>query len=172
MSTAIVTVMMTALLLAGMGVVAQASITALWRITDAWNDMEDRTSAMARTEVDAVSTSYATPTIDVTVLNAGSVPLRDYAKWDVLVQYYETDGTYRSTWLPYTTATPVGDNQWVVVGLYKDAAATQAESHQPNILDPGEHLVIRIGVSPAADSTANNRVVVGTPNAATSSAAF
>ena len=37
---------------------------------------------------------------------------------------------------------------------------------------PGEHLVVSIVVDPAADSSANNRVVIGTPNAATSSSAF
>ena len=172
MSTAVVTVMMIALLLAGVGVLAQGSFTALAEITDAWNEMEDRTSTMTRTEVDAVSTSYATPTIDVTMLNSGEVALRDFAKWDVVVQYYETDGTYRSTWLPYTTATPVGDNKWGVVGLYDDAAASKPETYQPNILDPGEHLVVRIVVNPAADSTANNQVVIGTPNAAMLSSAF
>ena len=172
MSTAIVTVMMTALILAGVAVLAQGSFTALAQITDAWNQMEDRTSTMARTQVAAVSTSYATPTIDVTMLNSGEVPLRDFAKWDVVVQYYETDGTYRSTWLPYTTATPVSDNSWGVVGIYHDAAASKPETYQPNILDPGEHLVIRIVVNPAADAAANNQVVIGTPNAATLSSAF
>ena len=172
MSAAIVTVMMIALLLAGVGVLAQGSFTGLARITDAWNEMEDRTSTMARTAVDAVSASYATPTIDVTMLNAGQVSLRDFAKWDVVVQYYETDGTYRSTWLPYTTATPVSDNSWGVVGIYHDAAASKPETYQPNILDPGEHLVIRIVVNPAADAAANNQVVIGTPNAATLSSAF
>ena len=172
MGTAIVTVIMMALLLAGVGVLAQGSFTGLARITDAWNEMEDRTSTMARTDVDAVSASYATPTIDVTMLNAGEVALRDFAKWDVVVQYYETDGTYRSTWLSYTTASPVGDNKWGVVGLYDDAAASNPETYQPNILDPGEHLVVRIVVSPAADSAANNLVVIGTPNAATLSSTF
>ena len=172
MSTAIVTVMMTALLLAGVAVLAQASFTALAQITDAWNDLEDRTSTRVRTGLDAVSTSHATPTLDVTMLNSGEVPLRDFAQWDVVVQYYETNGTYHSAWLPYTTASPVSDNSWGVVGLYNDAAATKPETHQPNILDPGEHLVVRIVVDPAADATANNRVLIGTPNAATLSSAF
>ena len=172
MSTAIVTVMMTALLLAGVAVLAQGSFTALAQITDAWTELEDRTSTRVRTGLDAVSTSYATPSVDVTMLNSGEVALRDFAKWDVVVQYYETDGTYRSTWLPYTTATPVGDNSWGVVGLYHDAAASKPETYQPNILDPGEHLVISIVVNPAADSTANNQVVIGTPNAATLHGAF
>ncbi|MCH7482765.1 MAG: hypothetical protein IIC95_08865 [Chloroflexi bacterium] len=172
MSIAIVTVMMTALLLGGVAVFAQGSFAALTKMTDAWNEMEDRTSAMARTSLEAVSTSYATPTIDVTMLNSGGIALRDFAKWDVVVQYYETDGTYRSAWLPYTGSTPVADNSWGVVGLYQDAAASKPEAYQPNILDPGEHLVISIVVDPPADSTANNRVLVGTPNAATLSSAF
>ena len=172
MGTAIVTVMMTALLLAGVGVLAQGSFTAVAQITDAWNSMEDRANTRARTALSAVSTSYATPTIDVTMLNSGDVALRDFAQWDVVVQYYETDGTYHSTWLPYTAATPVGDNSWGVVGLYHDAAASKPETYQPNILDPGEHLVVSIVVEPAADSSANNQVVIGTPNAATLSSAF
>ena len=88
MSTAIVTVMMTALLLAGVAVLAQGSLTALAQIADSWNDLEDRTSTTTRTGLDAVSTSYATPTVDVTMLNSGEVALRDFAQWDVVVQYY------------------------------------------------------------------------------------
>ena len=172
MSTAIVTVMMTALLLASVAVLAQGSFTALAQITDAWNELEDRTSTRVRTGLDAVSTSHATPTLDVTMLNSGEVALRDFAQWDVVVQYYETDGTYKTAWLPYTTATPVSDNSWGIVGLYNDAAATKPETHQPNILDPGEHLVVRIVLDPAADPSANNRVLIGTPNAATLSSAF
>ena len=106
MSIAIVTVMMTALLLGGVAVFAQGSFAALTKMTDAWNEMEDRTSAMARTSLEAVSTSYATPTIDVTMLNSGGIALRDFAKWDVVVQYYETDGTYRSAWLPTRARRP------------------------------------------------------------------
>lgn len=172
MSTAIVTVMMTALLLAGFAVLAQGSFTALAQITDAWIELEDRTSTRVRTGLDAVSTSYATPSVDVTMLNSGEVALRDFAQWDVVIQYYETDGTYQATWLPYTTATPVGDNSWGVVGLYNDAAASKPETYQPNIVDPGEYLVVRIVMDPAADSGANNRVLIGTPNAATLSSAF
>ena len=172
MSTAIVTAIMMGLLLTSVAVLGQQSFTALRLITDAWSDMEDRGRAMVRTDISTVSTSYSPPTLDVTVLNAGQEPLRDFAKWDVVVQYYEVDGTYHSIWLPFTTASPVGDNQWRVVGLYLDAATSKAESSQPNILDPGEELVIRIGLTPAADAAANNVAVIGTPNATTLSTPF
>ena len=172
MSIAIVTVMMTALLLGGVAVFAQGSFAALTKMTDAWNEMEDRTSTMVRTGLEAVATSYATPTIDVTMLNSGEIALRDFAKWDVVVQYYETDGTYRSVWVPYVSGTSPGDGQWAITGIYLDAATLKAESTQPGILDPSEELILRVSVTPAADSTANNRVIISTANGITMSAPF
>ena len=159
-------------MLAGVSVLGQSSFTALGDVSDSFKEMEVRSGVRSRTDLSTVSVAYASPTLDWTLLNAGSESLRGYENWDVLVQYYETDGTYHTAWLPYTTASPVGDNQWTVQGIYLDAATLKAEASQPNILDPQEELVLRLQVSPAADSDANNLVIAGTSNGVTLSSPF
>ena len=171
MSNAIVTVIMTALLLAGVSILAQGSFTAVGNVSDSWKQMETRSAALSRTDLGVVSTSYATPTLDVTVKNTGGEALRDFGQWDVVVQYYETDGTYHTTYLPYTTGT-VDTNEWQKVGIYLDASASTAEAYQPDIFDPTEELVLRLSVTPVADESANNLVVIGTPNGVTVSEPF
>jgi len=171
MSNAIVTVIMTALMLAGVSILAQGSFTAVGSVSDSWKDMEVRSSALSRTDMGVLDVSYATPTLDVTLVNTGGESLRNFGKWDVVAQYYETDGTYNTTYLTYTTAT-LGDNEWQKVGIYLDASASTAEAHQPQILDPGEELVIRLSMTPVADAAANNVIVIGTPNGVTVSEPF
>lgn len=172
MSNAIVTVIMAALLLAGVSILAQGSFTALSELSEAWKGLETRSGQSARTEILPLSTSYASPTVDVTLRNAGQEPLRDFDSWDVLVQYQDGTGVQRAAWLPFTSASPVSDNEWGVWGIYADAGKETAEAHQPNILDPGEELIIRVQLSPAADGTATNTIIIGTPNGVTLSTGF
>lgn len=172
MSNAIVMVIMTALMLAGVSILAQGSFTAVGSVSDSWKDMESRSSALSRTDIGIVDVSYATPTLDVTIANTGGESLREFGKWDVVAQYYETDGTYNTTYLTFTTATSVGDNEWNKVGIYLDASAGASEAYQPQILDPGEELVISLNMTPVADTAANNVVLIGTPNGVTVSEPF
>lgn len=172
MSNAIVTVIMTALMLAGVSILAQGSFTAVGNISDSWKEMEARAAVLSRTDITLIGTAYAAPTLDVTLTNSGGEALRDFAKWDVVVQYYETDGTYHTTYLPYTTVTPVSGNEWTKVAIYVDASSLTLEAHQPEILDPSEEIVLRLSMTPVADETANNLVVIGTPNGVTVSGPF
>ena len=172
MSNAIVTVIMATILLVGVSLFAQSSFRAVTEVSDAWKGLEDRSSVMAHTRIESVGTSYTAPNVDVTVENTGEESVSSYAKWDVMVQYYEVDGTFRSTWVPYTTATVPGDNQWTVTGLRLNAATTTPEVFQPNILDPTEALVLRVKLAPSADAAANNLVIVSTPNGVSLSAPF
>lgn len=172
MSNAIVTVMMTALMLAGVSILANGSFTAVGNVSDSWKEMEARASVLSRTDVDVIATSYATPTLDVTLKNTGGESLRDFSQWDVVVQYYEVGGTYHTTYLPFTTATSVVDNEWGKVAIYVDASSTTAEAHQPSILDPAEEIVLQLSMTPVADGTANNLVIISTPNGVTVSEPF
>ena len=172
MSSAIATLMMVALMLATVSLLAQSSFTAMAQLSDAWTSEEERRLVDARTSVTSGGITYATPSVDVTVVNNGDESIRGFSKWDVIVQYYETDGTYRSVWVPYVSGTSPGDGQWAITGIYLDAATLKAESTQPGILDPSEELILRVSVTPAADSTANNRVIISTANGITMSAPF
>ena len=83
MSNAIVTVTMAALMLVGVSVLATGSFTAVDNISGSWKQMEVRDGIISRTDVDVISTTYATPTLDVTLKNTGDEALRDLPKWDV-----------------------------------------------------------------------------------------
>ena len=172
MSNAIVTIIMTALMLAGVSILAGGSFSAVDHVSESWKGMEARSAAITRTNLSIVDVSYATPTVDVTLANTGDETLRDFAKWDVLVRYYETDGTLHDTYLNYTAASPADDNEWQEYGIYLDASAGKPESFQPGLLNPSEQLVLRLKLAPAADSAADNVVVVGTPNGITVSKPF
>lgn len=172
MSNAIVTVIMTALMLAGVSILAQGSFAAVDSVSESWKGMEARSVELSRTDLSLVDVTYATPTLDVVLANTGGEALRDFAKWDVFVRYYEVDGTLHNTYLDYSSVSPSGDNEWEKEGIYLDASGGDGESFQPGILDPSEELVLRLRLAPDADSGANNFVVIGTPNGVTVSGAF
>ena len=172
MSNALVTIIMTALMLAGISILAQGSFTAVDNVSESWKGMETRSAEIARTNLAILDVSYASPTLDVTVANTGSETLRDFANWDVFVRYYEGDGTLHDSYLSYSTASPTDDNEWQTLGIYLDASAGAEESFQPGLLDPAEELVVRLRMAPAPDDAANNVVVFGTPNGVTVSKPF
>lgn len=172
MSNAIVTVIMTALMLAGVSILAEGSFSAVDHVSEAWKGMEARSAVITGTDLSIIGVSYATPTLDVTLANTGEETLGDFAKWDVLVRYYETNGTLHDTYLNYTSASPADDNQWQKYGIYLDASTNTPETFQPGLLNPSEQLVLRLKLAPAADSNANNVVIVGTPNGITVSKPF
>ena len=172
MSNAIVTIIMTALMLAGVSILAQGSFAAVDNVSESWKGMEARSAEIARTDLSIVGVSYATPTLDVTLSNSGGETLRDFAKWDVFVRYYETNGTLHDTYLAYSSASPTDDNEWQKYGIYLDASAGTAESFQPGLFDPAEEMVLRLRLDPVVDSGANNVVVIGTPNGVTASEPF
>lgn len=146
---------------------AQSSFRSMDVLSDAWTQMEVRSGDIARTEIEIVSHSHGTGRVDVTIRNTGKILLRDFEQWDVIMQYYESNGTYHQVWLPYTASYPPGNNQWAVKGIYIDANGTSSEVFQPDILDPTEYVVIRIIVSPAYKNDGQNRVTIGTPNGVT-----
>jgi len=153
---------------------AQATFRSFHTLSDAWAKMEVTTGEIARTATDVTGTSLtgAGVTLEVTVQNSGQVDLLSFKNWDVFAQYYALLGVYYQKRLTYTTAASPGANQWTVKGIYRDAAATQAEIFEPGILDPGEYMVIKATLSPAADVTRSHKVLVATANGVVTSSSF
>ncbi|MBF8266818.1 MAG: hypothetical protein HW388_326 [Dehalococcoidia bacterium] len=163
MANAVVALLLVAFTLFGVTLMAQGSFVAMNQVSDGWKQMEERSVERAHTEMEVLDTGGTPFLEEVTLRNSGSTPLRDFEKWDVIVQYYQSDGTYHQRWLSYTEASPPGDNQWTIAGIYVDAGASQAEIFQPGILDSAEEMVIQLKLSPAARSS-GNQVIIGTPN--------
>lgn len=172
MSIAIAFLILAATMLTGIGLLAQGSFTAAADLSNAWKEMETRSGDIARTNIQALGATHSPPLVDITLKNSGQEPALDFPSWDVVVEYYETDGTYHQVWLPYTTASSPGNNQWTVTGVYKDAGTLDPEVFQPGILDSDEEMIIRIKLSPAATDTPGNQVTVATPNGVSVSSSF
>ena len=173
MSNVITGFIVIAVLLIGTGVMVQGAIKWMTQTSDSWSERESRSSEIVRTSISVISTDKtSSPYVDITLKNIGQTPVRDFAAWDVILEYYEADNTYHQSWLPYVNSAPPGDNKWTVIGLYLDAATSTVEKFQPNILDPEEEMVIRVQLSPVVGASTDNRIVISTPNGVSVSAAF
>jgi len=96
----------------------------------------------------------------VTVANSGQTKLANFDKWDVIVNYEDSGGTLYTRWLPYTVASPLG-NEWqnARIGLYGPV-----EFFEPGILNPLEEMVALINLNPALGNATSGSVSVATPN--------
>ena len=172
MQTAIAAALGIAFLLSGLGVLAQSGFTSINVLTEAWDSMEERSSEIADTRIEVLSSSHSAPNVDVTLKNSGLFSLGNFDEWDVLVQYYEAGGTYHADRLTYTTAAAPAGDQWTVTGIYSDASALTTEAFQPNIFNPDEEMIIRLNLSPSARSSPENQAAIATPNGVTVSTLF
>lgn len=172
MSNVITALITIAVFLAGVAALAQSGFASADLLSQGWRDMESRYSEQLRTDFQVIDTSLSASTLDVSLLNNGSNTLRAFSDWDVVIEYDESGGARYQKRLTYTTSATPGPDEWTVEGIYLDASAPAAEVSQPGILDPGEEAVFRLNLSPAPDINGANRVVLGTPNGVSTSAAF
>ena len=123
-----------------------------------------------RTELSSVeaSTKATGDTVEVILGNVGSTKLADFDQWDVILQYTDTGSVYRTRWYAYGA----GDNTWTVSGIYLDASASTAEVIDPDILNPGEEIVIWVSVDPSVKLSTTNYATVATPNGITATTVF
>ena len=132
-----------------------------------------RDEEIMRTELSPISanTTITGNIIYVTLENSGQTKLADFNKWDVIVQYYDTDINYYTKWLPYTDGTP-GNNEWTKEGIYLDTDNETAEVFEPAILNPGEKIQIEAKLNPYVGESTTNLVVISTPNGIPASISF
>jgi hypothetical protein len=169
METAIVSLICIALVVFGGMTMSQGFLTSVDTTTVGLEEIGQRDETIMRTELSSVSASQpAADTLEVTLENSGQTKLADFDKWDVIVQYYDSTGTYYSKWLPYTEGT-LGDNEWELVWIRLNGAA---EIFEPNVLNPEEEIMIRAQLNPSAGAGTTNMVVVATPSGITASTYF
>lgn len=96
----------------------------------------------------------------VTVANSGQTKLANFDKWDVIVNYEDSGGTLYTRWLPYTVASPLG-NEWqnARIGLYGPT-----EFFEPGILNPSEEMVVLARLNPLPGASTDVNVSLTTPN--------
>ena len=131
-----------------------------------FQEMEARLDEQTRTNLTPVdATTFTDSTVNVTFRNTGSTRLSDFDQWDVIVQYYDNSepADYHIGWLSYTSSAPFG-SEWSVEGLYMNAAEETPEAFEPQILDPGEEIVLSLNVVPPVGPGQAIRAAVSLPN--------
>jgi len=163
MDTAITGLIIITLLVLSVLTISESYLSSQDAVAESWQDMEKRLGDRARTDLSPVSaqTISSGAVVEVTLRNEGDTKLADFDRWDVILQYYGNDSGYYARWYPYGT----GVNEWNVYDILLD-------TFEPDILNPGEEMVIWISVSPAVLAGSTNLATIATPNGITASTVF
>lgn len=164
METSIPALLVAAILMITTVVMARTGYSSVDRIGQSWQVMEERLEERVRTELTTVETlvdgSYAN--ITVRVRNDGQTPVADWARMDVVVQYFSESGTRYVRWIPYTSGA-LQSNTWTLVNIEND-------TFEPGVLNPGEIAEIRIRINPLMGTGTSGWVIISTENGVTVSA--
>lgn len=169
METAITGLIIITVLMLAVLTLSHSFLSSQDAVLESWREMEERLGERARTDLSPVSagTISAGAVVEVTLRNEGDTKLADFDQWDVILQYYDGGGQYHLDWYPFGP----GQDQWSVYDIFLDAP-TVPEAFDPDILNPGEEVVIWISVSPAVGSPTTNLVTIATPNGISTSTVF
>jgi len=161
METAIVSVICIVLIMLGGMTMSQGFLSSVDSSTLGLEEISERDEEIMRTELSTVNAAH--PSADIMTVrleNSGQTKLNNFARWDVIVQYFGDGGSYYTKWLPYTEGT-LGDNEWKVSWIHLDG---ETEVFEPNILNPGEEIKIMARLDPSVGEDTTSLVVVSTPN--------
>jgi archaellum component FlaF (FlaF/FlaG flagellin family) len=172
MSNAIVALVVIALMLTAALTWSQTAYTSFDSVSQALKQSTQTTQEVSRTDIKVVDTQTQGGFVEVSVLNEGEVHLAQFAKWDVLVQYYDVSNGYHISELTYTEDPNPGDGQWSIAGIYTDESMAQKEIFEPGILDPGEVMLMKLGLAPQPGGGTTNFLTVSSANGVSTSAQF
>ncbi|MBN1692506.1 MAG: hypothetical protein JW845_03015 [Dehalococcoidales bacterium] len=172
METAIISLICIALMIFGGMTMSHGFMTSVDSSTAGLSEIEQRTETIMRTELTPMSTNVSliagADPLDIVLKNTGQTKMADFEKWDVIIQYYDDSGVYHVEWLPYAPG-GAGIYEWEVGWIRLDGAA---EKFEPNVLNPGEEIMIRTWLDPSLGPGTTNMVVVTTPSGISSSTYF
>jgi hypothetical protein len=163
MAVAIVTIICIVLIVVGGMTLSQGILTSTDSTAISIEAISVREGEMMRTELDTLRAAQLSwgDYLRVTVQNSGQIKLASFDKWDVIVSYEADGGTTYSTWLPYTTDSEPGNNEWTKARIGYNGPI---EYFEPEILDPGEEMVILADINPLPASDTSGEVSLTTPN--------
>jgi len=167
METAITALIIISILMLSVLALSERSLSAQATISEASGAMQERMGERARTDLAAMgaATTPGGDYVSVTLKNAGSTKLADFNRWDVILQYTDGAGGYHVTWYPYSS-------KWTKT-IYMDADMGVAEVVEPDILNPGEEMVVLVDVSPYLVGTGTtNLATLSVPNGIRASSVF
>jgi len=132
-------------------------------LADGVKNMEANSNSIRQTEIRVLDLNdYQGGEIDLWVENEGKININDYPSWDVIIQYQSGNAYY----LSHTEAYPPGLGQWTVNGIF--VTETTPEVFDPNILNPGEMMIVSINPVTELGVGEMAKVLVSTPNGVTS----
>ena len=130
---------------------------------DSWKTMEAQSISISETAISTLVTgNYSGGLIDVAVQNEGRTNLYDYSRWDVILQYQSGDAFH----LSYAETYPPGSGEWTSEGIFMAGGAP--EVFDPNILNPGEVMIVAINPDMEIGIGKTARIIISTPNGVTS----
>ncbi len=168
METAITALILIGLLVLAVLGLAEQSMTAQAALLEASRLAQERMDDRVRTDLTAVSatTSALGDYVYVTLKNTGTTKLAAFDQWDVILQYSDGAQT-RSAWVPRGAAV----NQWTQQ-IYQTTTPLSGEVFEPDILNPGEEIVIRVNVLPWVAAGSTNVAAVAAPNGIAATSVF
>ena len=178
MANIITGIIVVALVIGAVMTLTNASLSSASEISLSWNRMTNRTGDRARTELQLITADIngtGSKDVDISLRNIGQTALTDIPDWDVIIQYYRSQGNLNLEILraDYSTSNPPPHQDWTLVGIYLDADSLEAEVYEPNVFNPGEEMIIRVHIGPPPiPGSTDNRVTIGTANGVTLSAPF
>lgn len=173
METAIVAVVCIALVMFGALTMLQASLSSADLVNEAWRERDQTIMEISMTDILALRTNVteAGSIVEIILKNEGEARLKDFERWDVIVQFRAATGDLFIKHLSYVEDAP-GNNQWMVRGIYLDTAAGSPEIFERRIFNPDEEMVIRMRLSPAVGGNTTSLATIATPNGVSTSVIF
>lgn len=172
METAIVSIICIALVVFGGMTMSNGFITTLDTGTAGIEEVGERNNEIMRTELTPVSTNItlipgADP-LEIVLENSGQTKIANFEKWDIFVHYFDDGGDYLVQWLPYVNGAK-DPYEWDVGWIKLNG---QPEIFDPDVLNPGEQIMIKTLLEPSVGVNTTNMIVISTPSGVTCSTYF
>jgi hypothetical protein len=145
-------------------------------LTNAWDNTITDSFALSETDIDVRMLTNVPPSANsshapVVITNTGNLTLENFAEWDIIMQVTKMN-SMDIEYLTYATTAEPGDGEWVVQGVYLQADSETAEIAEPNVLNPGEELVLLLRPTMNFQNKKWERATFSTPNGVTGSVQF
>ena len=163
-------------IIAGTAALAQGALGPQLDVADAVKFVREVSGTVAGTEMSAILVDVTDGGlgISMTVRNDGETSLRVTEDWDLILAY---DSSPSSTGLEvihltYTTSASLGNDEWLVEGIYLDASESEAEEFGRDILDSSEEMIINAKLATAISTPSTNSLALSTDSGVTMSVQF
>jgi hypothetical protein len=172
MSNVLVAIFVFALLLVAVLTWSQASFGSMDSGAQAMKQMTETATEVTRTDIEVTDAQEQGAFVEVYVRNSGEIHLAYFYDWDVITHHYDDVGDYHINRLTYVETGDPGDQEWTVAEIYTDDTLAQHEVFEPGILNPGEVMLVKLKLSPAAGNGTTNWAIVSSHNGVAASAQF